>query len=193
MQIHLWHKRSPSNRIVPISSPCPTPHTQNRKHLFIDIVVIAVCGLVCGCDGPTAIRRWAINRADWLNGFLTLPNGIPSRDCIRNLLMALRPEAFQACFRDWIASAIATDDGGRPVSWPSPARPFGGPHDGPNGLGPLPIVSAWASEHGIALGQVRPKEKSTRSPPSPQLLKQIELQQDVDHDRCHGVPEGHRP
>ena len=41
-------------------------HTRNRKHLFIDIVVIAVCGLVCGCDGPTAIRRWATNRIDWL-------------------------------------------------------------------------------------------------------------------------------
>jgi transposase len=44
-------------------------------------VVVAVCGLVCGCDDPTAIRRWPTNRADWLKGFLALPNGIPSRDC----------------------------------------------------------------------------------------------------------------
>jgi hypothetical protein len=83
-------------------------HTRNRKHLFIDIVVIAVCGLVCGCDGPTAIRRWATNRVDWLKQFLVLPNSIPSRDCIRNLLMALQPEAFQKCFQDWIANAIVT-------------------------------------------------------------------------------------
>ena len=41
-------------------------HTRNRKHLLGDIVVIAVCGLVCGCDGPTAIHRWAANRLDWL-------------------------------------------------------------------------------------------------------------------------------
>ncbi len=53
-------------------------HTRNRKHLLIDIVVIAVCGLVCGSDGPTAIHRWAINRREWLDGFLALPNGIPS-------------------------------------------------------------------------------------------------------------------
>ena len=65
----------------------PDPrHARDRKHLLIDIVVIAVCGLVCGCDGPTAIHRRATNRRDWLGGFLTLPNGIPSRDCIRRLL-----------------------------------------------------------------------------------------------------------
>ena len=65
--------------------------------------MIAVCALVCGCDGPTAIHRWAAERRDWLKGFLSLANGIPSRDCIRRLLMALKPEAFQECFRDWIA------------------------------------------------------------------------------------------
>ncbi len=41
-------------------------HTRNRKHLLIDCVVIAVCAMVCGCDGPTAIHRWASNRQDWL-------------------------------------------------------------------------------------------------------------------------------
>src|SRR3954452_5625580 len=94
---------------APLADP---RHTRKRKHLLMDIVVIAVCGLVCGCDGPTAIRRWATNRSDWLEGFLTPPNGIPSRDCIRNLLMALQPEAFQRCFREWIANAIVTEDGG---------------------------------------------------------------------------------
>src|SRR5258708_9026121 len=85
-------------------------HTRNRKHLLVDIVVIAVCGILCGSDGPTAIHRWADNRRDWLKQFLSLPNGIPSRDCIRRLLMALKPEAFQARFQDWISHAIRTDD-----------------------------------------------------------------------------------
>ena len=154
----------------------PDPrHTQNRKHLLIDIVVIAVCGLVCGCDGPTAIRRWATNRADWLKQFLALPNGIPSRDCIRNLLMALRPEAFQRCFRDWIANAIATDDGGPARLVAIDGKTLRRSHDGSNGLGPLHIVSAWASEHGIALGQVATEEKSNEITAIPQLLEQIEL------------------
>src|SRR6202453_1150048 len=87
-------------------------HIRNRKHLLVDVVVIAVCGMVCGSDGPTAIHRWAENRQDWLGQFLSLPNGIPSRDCIRRLLMALKPEAFQGCFRDWLAHAIQTGNRG---------------------------------------------------------------------------------
>jgi len=90
----------------------PDPrHTRNRKHLLIDIVVIAVCGMVCGCDGPTAIHRWASNRREWLQQSLALPNGIPSRDGIRRLLMALKPEAFQKCFQDRVADAIPLDSG----------------------------------------------------------------------------------
>jgi len=58
-------------------------HLRNRKHLLVDIMVIAVAALVCGCDGPTAIHRWAKARHDWLAQYLALPNGIPSRDCIR--------------------------------------------------------------------------------------------------------------
>ena len=150
-------------------------HTRNRKHLFLDIVLIAVCGLVCGCDGPTAIRRWAVKRTDWLNGFLTLPNGIPSRDCIRNLLMVLEPAAFQRCFQAWIAHAIVTEDGGPRRLVAIDGKTLRGSHDGANGLGPLHIVSAWASEHGIALGQVATEDKSNEITAIPQLLKQIEL------------------
>jgi predicted transposase YbfD/YdcC len=150
-------------------------HTRNRKHLFIDIIVIAVCGLVCGCDGPTAIRRWAVHRADWLKTFLTLPNGIPSRDCIRNLLMALQPEAFQKCFQNWIACAIVTDESGPARLVAIDGKTCRGSHDVANGLGPLHIVSAWASEHGIALGQVATEEKSNEITAIPVLLKQIEL------------------
>ena len=52
-------------------------HTRNRKHRLIAIVVIAVCGMVCGCDGPTAIHRWASNRRDWLEQFLRIPTASP--------------------------------------------------------------------------------------------------------------------
>jgi predicted transposase YbfD/YdcC len=149
--------------------------TRNRKHLFIDIIVIAVCGLVCGCEGPTAIRRWAVNRADWLKTFLALPNGIPSRDCIRNLLIALQPEAFQKCFGDWIANAIVADEDGPARLVAIDGKTCRGSHDAAHGLGPLHIVSAWASEQGIALGQVATEEKSNEITAIPVLLKQIEL------------------
>ncbi len=154
----------------------PDPrHTRNRKHLLIDIVVIAVCGLVCGCDGPTAIHRWASNRLAWLKEFLALPNGIPSRDCIRRLLMTLQPAAFQACFRRWIAEAVQADDHGATRLVAIDGKTCRGSDDAANGRGPLHIVSAWASEEGIALGQVATEEKSNEITAIPQLLTQIEL------------------
>jgi predicted transposase YbfD/YdcC len=150
-------------------------HFRNRKHLLIDIVVIAVCGMVCGCDGPTAIHRWASNRLDWLQQFLTLPHGIPARDCLRRLLIALRPEAFQQCFQGWIAQAVRTDDSGPTLLIAIDGKTCRRSHDAAHGLGPLHIVSAWASEEGIALGQVATEEKSNEITAIPQLLKRIEL------------------
>ncbi len=150
-------------------------HTRNRKHLLVDIVVIAVCGMVAGCDGPTAIHRWATNRHDWLKQFLALPNGVPSRDCIRRLLMALKPEAFQRCFRDWIAQAIHTGEGGPARLVALDGKTCRRSHDAAHGLGPLHIVSAWASEEGIALGQVAADDKSNEITAIPQLLEQIDL------------------
>jgi predicted transposase YbfD/YdcC len=150
-------------------------HTRNRKHLLVDIVVIAVCGMVCGCDGPTAIHRWASNRRDWLGQFLALPHGIPSRDCIRRLLMALKPAAFQKCFERWVAYAIRTDGGGPDRLVAIDGKTCRGSHDASRGLGPLHIVSAWASEEGIALGQVATEEKSNEITAIPLLLEQIDL------------------
>jgi predicted transposase YbfD/YdcC len=150
-------------------------HLRNRKHLLVDVVVITVCGMLCGSDGPTAIHRWAANRLDWLQQFLPLPNGIPSRDCIRRLLMALKPEAFQKCFQDWIAHAIQTDDRAPNRLIAIDGKTCRGSHDASRQLGPLHIVSAWASEEGIALGQVAAEEKSNEITAIPQLLKQIDL------------------
>jgi predicted transposase YbfD/YdcC len=150
-------------------------HTRNRKHLLIDIVVIAVCAMICGCDGPTAIHRWATQRHDWLKQFLPLPNGIPSRDCIRRLLLVLQPEAFQKCFQSWIAQALPTDPDGPARLIAIDGKTCRRSHDAAHGLGALHIVSAWASEEGIALGQVATEEKSNEITAIPVLLEQIEL------------------
>ncbi len=150
-------------------------HTRNRKHLLVDIAVIAVAAIICGCDGPTAIHRWSTHRREWLSQHLALPNGLPSRDCIRRLLIALKPEAFQRCFQDWIANAIPTEEskGKRIVS--IDGKSCRGSHDANNDLGALHIVSAWASEEGIALGQVATSDKSNEITAIPELLEQISL------------------
>jgi predicted transposase YbfD/YdcC len=150
-------------------------HTRNRKHLLGDIIVISVCGILCGCDGPTALHRWAVHRADWLKEHLALPNGIPSRDCIRRLLMALKPQAFQKCFQTWVASAIAPPDGNAKQIVAIDGKSCRGSHDAGKDWGALHIVSAWASEEGIALGQVATDAKSNEITAIPQVLEQIDL------------------
>jgi predicted transposase YbfD/YdcC len=150
-------------------------HHRNRKHLLVDIMVIAVAALVCGCDGPTAIHRWAKARRDWLAHYLALPNGIPSRDCIRRLLLALKPQAFQRCFQAWITQALVDGDatGKRLVA--IDGKTCRRSHDAGKELGPLHVVSAWASEEGIALGQVATDSKSNEITALPVLLEQLEL------------------
>lgn len=150
-------------------------HTRNRKHLLVDIMVISVSAVLCGCDGPTAIHRWAVHQATWLAQYLRLPNGIPSRDCIRRLLMALKPEAFQRGFQDWIAGILLTEDGTEKRLVAIDGKTCRRSHDAKNDLGALHIVSAWASEEGVALGQVATDDKSNEITAIPQVLDQFNL------------------
>jgi predicted transposase YbfD/YdcC len=111
--------------------------------------------------------------------YLKLPNGIPSRDCISRLLTRLKPESFQACFREWIASiaSAVTDTTSSPVKRliAIDGKTCRGSHDKNKGLGALHVVSAWASEEGLALGQVATEEKSNEITAIPVLLKQLSL------------------
>jgi len=169
--------------IVKHFEPLPDPrHTRNRRHLLSDIIAIAVCGVIVGCEGPTAMAWWAREKKDWLEEWLALPEGIPSRDCIRRVLSALKPKAFQACFQSWITACLVDHD---PAAEPTIAidgKTMRRSHDRAAGLGPLHLVSAWASEQGLALsipggiaGQVATEEKSNEITAIPVLLDQIDV------------------
>lgn len=150
-------------------------HLRNRKHLLTDIIVISICGIICNASGPTAIHRWAKARSEWLGKFLQLPNGIPSRDCIRRTLIAIKPLAFQQCFEAWTRDLMKTDDINGKILVAIDGKCCRGSHDRSKDLGPMHIVSAWASECGIALGQVATDDKSNEITAIPQLLEQIDL------------------
>jgi len=76
--------------------------TGNRNHLRVDVVGIAICGVVAGADGPDTIAVWAKSKKSWLEQFLKLPHGLPSKDCLRRVLAALNPLEFQNCFQAWL-------------------------------------------------------------------------------------------
>lgn len=154
----------------------PDPrHTRNRRHLLVDVIVLAVAGVIVGCDGPTAIARWATAKADWLKTILALPGGIPSRDCIRRILSTLKPQAFQECFQDWLAACLESNSNGTIRLIAIDGKTSRRSHDRGKGLGPLHLVSAWASEQGVSLGQLATEEKSNEITAIPQLLEQIDV------------------
>jgi predicted transposase YbfD/YdcC len=163
--------------VVKYFESLPDPrHTRNRRHLLVDVIVIAVCGVIVGCEGPTAIVRWAKAKEDWLGQLLELPNGIPSRDCLRRVLSALKPEAFQECFQRWIAERLTEDTDGSHRTIAIDGKTMRRSHDRAGDLGPLHLVSAWASELGIALGQIATEEKSNEITAIPELIDQIDIE-----------------
>ena len=122
----------------------------NRQHLLGDLIVICVCGVLAGADGPKAIGVWARAHAEWLKKYLELPHDIPSHDTIGRLLAALRPAAFQACFEQWIASLRQRLDSGiADGDITSEVIAIDGKalrrsHNRKKSLGPLFLVSAWS-------------------------------------------------
>ncbi len=164
------------NSVVQHFESLPDPrHTRNRRHLLGDVLVISVCGVIVGCAGPASIQRWAKAKKDWLGQVLPLPNGIPSRDCIRRILSALRPEAFQTCFQSWIAACLTNEDGDAGPTIAIDGKTARRSHDRGKGLGPLHLVSAWASEHCLTLGQVATEEKSNEITAIPELIDRIDV------------------
>ena len=150
----------------------------NRCHLLSDLLVICIAAVISGCDGPKAIGGWAIAKKSWCEKHLQLPGGIPSHDTIGRVLALLKPAAFQACFEKWIEHTQIDPEFIGPLLQRQIAidgKALRRSHDRRNGLGPLFLVSAWAVERGISLGQLATEEKSNEITAIPQLIDSIEI------------------
>lgn len=150
----------------------------NRRHPLVSVVVISLMGVLAGAAGPTAIARWARMNEAWLQGLLPLPYGVPRKDVFRRVLAALKPDAFQACYRNWLeslrekaAAATGIEEPVLAVDGKTSRRS----HDRKKGLGALHTVSVWASEYGLSLGQVATEEKSNEITAIPLVLQLIDL------------------
>lgn len=165
---------SPASMVRHFESLADPRQARNRRHRLVDVIVIAVCGVIVGCEGPTSIALWAKTQRAWLATFLELPAGIPSRDCLRRILSLLKPEAFQQCFQEWVAACLTADDDDGVRHIAIDGKTLRRSHDGRSGLGPLHVVSAWASAQGLALGQLATEEKSNEITAIPALLERID-------------------
>jgi predicted transposase YbfD/YdcC len=154
----------------------------NRKHLLGDLIVIAICAVIAGADGPQAIGVWAVSNRAWLKQHLELPNGIPSHDTIGRLLALLKPAAFQTCFQNWIRTLRTNDaptadetTSGKQEVIAIDGKALRRSHDRKHNLGALFLVSAWSVDNGVSLGQLATEEKSNEITAIPELISNIDV------------------
>jgi predicted transposase YbfD/YdcC len=145
---------------------------RRRRHGLLDIIVMAICAVIGDCDNWEDIGVFASKRQDWFRRFLALPNGVPSHDTFARVFSRLDPRAFGACFRSWIQAVSAA--AGLPhiaIDGKTLRRSFARAA----GLGPLHLVSAWATEQHLTLGQVAVDGKSNEITAIPKLLELLDL------------------
>jgi hypothetical protein len=148
--------QQPDLSIPKFFAPLQDPRRAHRRlHHLQDIIVIAVCAVIAGAQDWQEMETFGRKRRDWLRRFLELPNGIPSHDTFERVFDRLKPQAFQACFRAWVR-ALGAALGIRHIA--IDGKTLRG--SGSAKLGPLHLVSAWATAQRLSLGQVAVDAKS---------------------------------
>lgn len=141
---------------------------RSKTHLLIDLVAIAVIAGLCGIDSFEGMAVFAESRLDWLKQFLKLPGGAPSHDTFSRVFARIKPDKFQACFIDWMkAAATMTDGEVVAIDGKTLRRSF----DRASSKAAIHMVSAWAVNNGVSLGQVKVDEKSNEITAIPKLLE----------------------
>jgi predicted transposase YbfD/YdcC len=142
------------------------------QHKLIDIITIAICAVICGADTWVDIEIYGESKYEWLKQFLELPNGIPSHDTFCRVFSRLDPKEFQNCFLNWVksiskvvAKEVVAIDG----------KTLRHSYDNGGDKKAIHMVSAWATEQRLVLGQVKVDEKSNEITAIPELLKVLSL------------------
>lgn len=149
----------------------PDPRTKREpRHQLVDILVIAVCTLLCGGEGFNDMEDFGEAKHDWLKTFLELPHGIPSHDTFNRVFQALDPAAFLDCFVRWTQSLrAAVSEEIVALDGKALRRALAAGQSAPV------LVSAWARENGLVLGQLAVSAKSNEITAVPELLRALEL------------------
>jgi predicted transposase YbfD/YdcC len=145
---------------------------RQKLHKLIDILAITVCAVICGANTWNDIEQYGQSKHDWLETFLELPNGIPSHDTIRRVFIIIDPKEFRTAFINWVDSirqrlpeTVVAVDG----------KTLRRSHDKTNGKSAIHMVSAWASDTNMVLGQLKTDEKSNEIKAIPALLDLLDI------------------
>ena len=145
---------------------------RTKKHQLTDILVIAILAIIAGAQGWEDIENYGISKQQWLEEFLTLPNGIPSDDTFRRVFEFIQPEALNRCFLSWV-DTLLTKMGGEII--PIDGKTIRGSYDRSNGKSALHVISAWASEQRLVLAQMKVEDKSNEITAIPALLELLDI------------------
>jgi predicted transposase YbfD/YdcC len=145
---------------------------RHKRHKLIDIIVLTICAVISGAEGWEAIEAFGKEKQGWLCKWLALENGIPSHDCIARVISRIEPGKLTECFIAW-AQSVAELALGEVVAIDGKTARHS--YDHKNKLGAIHMVSAWASQTGISLGQVKTETKSNEITAIPALLDLLEV------------------
>lgn len=171
--VNLALQQSRKATILECFSELTDPRLDRRKrHLLEDIVVLAICGILSGADDWVGIEAFGREKYPWFKQFLSLPNGIPSHDTFGRVFSLLSPDEFQAGFTRWI-HAVAIKTQGQVV--PIDGKTLRRSHDRGHRQSAIHMVSAWASENRLVLGQLKTEAKSNEITAIPELLQVLDI------------------
>jgi len=145
---------------------------RTKRHNLIDILVIAICATICGAEGWEEFELFGQSKHDWFKTFLELPNGIPSDDTFRRVFSRIDPHQFQQCFLEWVRSVYELTQGQVIAIDGKHSRRS---YDRAIGKSAINMVSAWASENQMVLGQVKVDNQSNEITAIPELLAMLEI------------------
>jgi predicted transposase YbfD/YdcC len=153
------------------------PRVERTKlHQLLDIITIAICAVICGADDWSEIELFGNAKEGFFRSFLPLPNGIPSHDTFNRVFARLNPEQFQQCFLEWVQDLVRASGGQVKGVVAIDGKRVCGSRDAPNGKGAIQMVSAWAHDNGMVLGQVKVDDKSNEISAIPTLLQLLDLE-----------------
>jgi predicted transposase YbfD/YdcC len=162
-----------SNSLIFHFGDLPDPRVRGRTdYPLIEIVFLCISAIISGFDGWEAIEDFGHGKLSWLRKFLPYENGIPRHDTVARVMSCLSSKALQSCFISWVQSIAEITEGEIVAIDGKQARRS---YDTKDRKAAIHMVSAWACQNGVVLGQQKTDTKSNEISAIPQLLELLEL------------------